>query len=196
MRTLKEFCAAAQSDHYTPDMSELRSKFSEVPVFVYGDTQYKFSGHPAMGSAQRVGLARTTQTYQMFISNDNEPMIFHTPEPAGARVRGEVYLVTPDVLARLDNRFCNTLHFQRVRRHVKWWHREDATTVNRSEFLSWVYVWEGIAKDLQLHLSGQTPYLRPHIKIKPDATDTTKDYYQFNFIDDKPNRERLSRQRM
>ena len=92
-----------------------------VPVFVYGTLRRGFRNHALLDSSESLGSGRTRERYALYVSR----IPFLAREPAHTRVAGEVYLVTPTILAALD----------RLEGHPDWYRREqieveldDATT--------------------------------------------------------------------
>ena len=78
-------------------------------VFVYGTLRAGFANHGLLAGAHALGRARTVASYALCV--DRYPYLAESP--ARSRIVGEVYGVTPAMLATLD----------RLEDHPRWYRR-------------------------------------------------------------------------
>lgn len=142
---LKKLVDSYLADNYhSPDIPTLTRKSAWEPVFVYGTEKYKFSHSEVMQDMPRVGLAYTTApTFAMYNTKDHEPVALRRPiEPYAARISGEIYLVTPEVLFELDSVKENTVYFNRIRMMFNFHSVEqrDAKLKTPRMASAWIYI--------------------------------------------------------
>jgi gamma-glutamylaminecyclotransferase len=69
-----------------------------IRLFVYGSLKRGFAHHTLLGDAAREGPAVTAQGYRLVLQGSYPALV----PGAGGSVRGEVYRVSAELLARLD----------------------------------------------------------------------------------------------
>lgn len=101
----------------------------EELVFVYGTLRRGYGNHYLLkeGGARLLDLARTARAYALYALE----IPFAVKDQAVSRLRGELYAVTPECLARLDE----------LEEHPQWYCRERVAVVtDRGDNLqAWLY---------------------------------------------------------
>lgn len=120
---LSEFVHNKLTDNcYTPDMHDICKKYRYVPVFLYCTHKFQFSDYGVLGSCPRFGVGMTqSANYMMYIYNSGLPVVLPRIDVRNSgRIQGEIFLVTPDILFKLDKEFQNTVFFKRHQRTIMW----------------------------------------------------------------------------
>jgi gamma-glutamylcyclotransferase (GGCT)/AIG2-like uncharacterized protein YtfP len=139
---LAEFIADRRSDnYYSPDALRLEHCFDYVPVFVYGPEKYGFHEHTKAGlnGMPRIGTGYTNaDTFQLFkYRKTSEPFALYSKGEHRGKMQGEVYLVPPRILLKLDAYHCNKIYNNRVRKVVHF--RSDKDSAPKIADM-WMYI--------------------------------------------------------
>lgn len=166
----------------TPDVLTFQSKYSYLPVFVYGTTQKNYSDDAVMRNFAKVGVGYTFGNhYVMYKSKEHEAVIFSDPlNKEAASIYGELYLVPPEVLFHMDALLCLGTHFQR-RWDVVVYHSPTETDEKATWFSSDAILYEGIGRAWERYVRSTKPMTRFKAHYGP--------FYRFTMTDDRPNRE-------
>lgn len=173
---------------YSPDISYQESKFSYIPIFVYGTQMQLYSDHSIMGGFPRIGIATTVRPiFTMYKTKTNEPVVLgeYAPTTNSARVRGELYVVPPSVMFQLDSFTCRGVHFYRRKETVRYIDPKDLlkakTCTHQTE--AWMYI--GFDSAWLKSITSKTAQRLTRL-IGPNEDEV---YYRFTMEDDKPNRD-------
>lgn len=174
-----------ESNSATPDLLYLQAKYDYVPVFIYGTEQFNYSEHDALEHHPRIGLGFTTaDDYLLYETKDHYPVAITKPETtATAVLRGELFLVTPEIVKNLDLRYTNNIFFVRRERHIVWHKPEEKDRKEKTWFVSRAYVYHGIVSSWQCKIDENEMWRMPLLSAKDG-----KNYYHFRNADDQPNR--------
>jgi gamma-glutamylcyclotransferase (GGCT)/AIG2-like uncharacterized protein YtfP len=188
--TLKQFAKTVVYENAgTPELPWLQAKYQYVPVFVYGTEQRNYSEDDAMEDHPCIGYGFTMSSdYVLYKTDDHQPIALVRPEVQySAKLRGELYLVSPDVLTHLDKRFTNGVFFHRRERYIQWYKPEDKDKTNKEWYVSHAYLYHANQASWQGRLDAN--------KLNRMSTLTSMDgreYFHFRMTDDQPNRTRVS----
>jgi gamma-glutamylcyclotransferase (GGCT)/AIG2-like uncharacterized protein YtfP len=189
--TLKQFAKTVVHENAgTYDLPWIQAKYQYIPVFVYGTEQQNYSEDEAMEDHPCIGYGFTMSSdYVLYETDDHQPVALVRPDVTySARLRGELYLVSPEVLTHLDKRFTNGVFFIRRERYVQWYKPEDKDKTDKEWFVSHAFIYHANQASWQGRLDRN--------QLKRMSTLTAmegKEYFQFRMSDDQPNRIRVDK---
>lgn len=175
----QELSLLRRENKYSPDMSWMTWKYARLPVFIYGTAKVGMSDHALMKKFPMLGSAHTvTETYSMYISKENEAVVFYEPNSSYSkgRVYGEIFIVPPVVVLNLDNFYCQGEHFSRSWIDVVF-HDADAKQSYPIKAVTWL----GIRPNWAKYLIGKS--------VHRSVIDSGGRWYNFTPRDDKPNKD-------
>jgi len=104
----------------TPDLDRMKY-FENILVFVYGTLQRGHENYPILAEGSRyLGQGHTVlKNFSMWDTLNGFPMVFpETQLEHQGYIRGEVWAVTPDTLARIDRLESNGEYYRRQKTFV------------------------------------------------------------------------------
>lgn len=170
-------------NHYTPDFVSLQAGYEFLPLFIYGTEQMKYSEDNALKNCPRVGVGYLpTSDYVMYQTKEHQPFVLYRPGE-GHRVRGEVYLAPPKVIANLDMKNVNGIFSRRSMKAVRWYLWNDKEKRDRPWFETECFTWIGISARMQHQIDNGSAFRKDPVTSKDGVT-----YYHYRIGDDQPNR--------
>lgn len=147
MQPLREFLENRTSANVcTPDMHKLTRMFDAIPLFVYGTEKRQFSESYYLNKAQYHGEGRTADVqFFMTVTESDAPVVlrdFNGGPKVGA-IQGELFTVTPDQLAVLDMKMCNTMLCQRFHKIIRWTPKEHTSQKAKMAYFTEAFIYIG-----------------------------------------------------
>ncbi len=184
--SLREFMEQRTAEtSCTPDMPFLNRMYDEIPVFVYGTEKEGFSeGYYLAKKGRLIGEGRTSdQRFFTVISEYSSPVALrdYNGSPKLGAIYGQLWAISPELLAVLDMKYCNTLLFSRTRTMVKWHKTEEQHKKNKMVYFTEAYFY-----------LGRDEYWTDErlAKLKAGKFFTARDgtpYYSYTSVDDAEN---------
>lgn len=130
----------------TPDLPFLNRLYDEIPLFVYGTDKHGFSEAHYLEKAKLMGEGRTSdQSFFMVISEADHPVALrkYRNGPKTGAIMGQLWVVSPELLATMDMRYCNTLLFTRHRQMIRWTRLADQHAHRKMTHFTEAYMYTG-----------------------------------------------------
>lgn len=175
---------------FTPDLLELQSNYLWLPVFVYGTEQHNYSEDGVLLDGIRLGQGYTVgNQFVMYQTKERQPLVMYKPmTDYSGKIRGELFLVTPDTLLGLDTKMTNGLWFNRRKQGILWHTEEDKDKKDKTWYATeaWIYVAVSARWQQRQEIGDLTrqPSMTSHFGAS---------YYMFTKSDDQKNRTRPDR---
>lgn len=173
----------------SPDISALQFAYDKVPLFIYGMEKKGFSDHGTMKDWPLVGIGKTVSSkYNLFLTDQHEPLVFEQDPQRGVRIQGEVYQVTPEFIFSLDRKFGNSGFLYRQRVALRYVLPEEKSLKTKEPKITWAFTYLGNPKMWQTKfVEGQMTILQPFA-----SNDDTGQYSSYTSQDDKEVRKKIA----
>lgn len=194
--TLKERVKFIYEDrrYSKPDeMLELSAQYTFLPLVVYGTEKIGFSDAGCMMNMPQVGHAfSVTNSYVVYKSKQGQALAFWNPEhPDAAKLSGELFMVTPEVLFALDAHNTNGIFTNRRSQPFLWYHNKDESVKEKKWYSCNAYVYHASAA--RYHSWMEKGDLQ---KLQTYTAHHGAHYYAFTHLDDKVNKDLQARRMM
>lgn len=152
-----------QRSTFTPDMENLRA-YDSLFVFVADETMTNHSQHGLLAAGKRLAIGFTVDDFVMYkhnLGSYSYPIVmrgqqnsYHKP----AKIKGELYQVTPEMFFALDTHRANGLQFRRKRVKIKIPYADKSRVWDEriKELTVWMYV--GKSSYWDHHISQYSGY--------------------------------------
>jgi gamma-glutamylcyclotransferase (GGCT)/AIG2-like uncharacterized protein YtfP len=140
MSVAKAIHNALDDSYYTKDCPKI-FQYKWHPVFVYGTLKSAFNRNFTLEGGKFLGTAFTRNRFlSMYRTNGSSsfPIVMEAKKAAPGAIQGEVYIVPPDIITKLDFIESNGMMYQRSLRTVDLY---DRSAPDKSRHMAaWMYV--------------------------------------------------------
>lgn len=121
----------------------LVSQFDFLPLFVTGQEQTGRSHHKLLKDSPRYGVGFTcseTYTLNMHKQKLYPVSLYEADGDMSGRLFGELYLVSPEIIFKLDEMYMNGIYFRRHKRGISFYDPQSPDPRVRKIAMVWMYL--------------------------------------------------------